>query len=264
MDYERLVVDNLSLIDSVVRSIAHRYRLSADEAEELRASIRLKLVDNDYEVLRKFQGRSSVRTYLTTVATRHFLDARNAKWGKWRPSAQARRLGPVAMLLDRLITRDGLQFEQAVQTIEARDDVASSRQELEALLLQLPQRTKRRFVGERELDAASPVVGSEKEVVASLDSPRQADRVESALSSARSSARAVDSQDALLRWVTVRFRTCCRFRKSLYRRSKRSCAALRTGGPTRQCNRPCGSFHPEVGAVLEAAAENRLGGPSLP
>ena len=44
------------------------------------------------------------------VIQRLFLDARIAKWGKWRPSVSARRLGGVAVLLERLLTRDGLSL----------------------------------------------------------------------------------------------------------------------------------------------------------
>jgi len=54
-------------VDGVVRTIARRHRLPADEADELGSSVRLKLVENDYEVLRKFEGRSQLRTYLITV-----------------------------------------------------------------------------------------------------------------------------------------------------------------------------------------------------
>ena len=87
MDYKRLVVDNLPLVDSVVRTIARRHGLSADQQDELGSSVKLKLVENDYEVLRKFEGRSSMRTYLTAVVQRHFLDSRTALWGRWRPCA---------------------------------------------------------------------------------------------------------------------------------------------------------------------------------
>ena len=40
-------------------------------------------------------------------------EARIAEWGKWRPSAVAKRLGPTAVLLDRLLTRDGRPFDDA-------------------------------------------------------------------------------------------------------------------------------------------------------
>jgi len=44
-------------------------------------------------LLAKFEGRSSLRTFLTVVIQRLFLDHRISAWGKWRPSAEARRGG---------------------------------------------------------------------------------------------------------------------------------------------------------------------------
>ena len=183
MDCERLVVENLPLVDSVVRQIARRHRLSADEAEELAASIRLKLVEKDYEVVRKFEGRSQLRTYLVTVVQRHFLDTRNARWGRWRPSAIARRLGPVAVLLDRLLTRDHVPFEQAVGTITSRfGDV--SRDDVDAIVQQLPARSARRFVGEEELENVPAESAGAADAAASLENEGLGDRVERALENA--------------------------------------------------------------------------------
>ena len=179
MDYERLIVDNLPLVDSVVRTIARRHQLSPDEADELGSSVRLKLVENEYEVLRKFEGRSGLRTYLTTVVTHHFLDERNARWGKWRPSAQARRLGPVAVLLDQLLTRDRLPFDAAVQAIETRYGQAVSRTELHAIAQQLPLRSSRMFVGEEALENVP--AASHGDALVSDERQRTADRVERAL-----------------------------------------------------------------------------------
>jgi len=182
VDYERLVVDNLPLVDSVVRTIARRRRLSADEADELGSSIRLKLVENDYEVLRKFEGRSQLRTYLITVVQRHFLDQRNTRWGKWRPSAQARRLGPAAVLLDQLLTRDRLSLDDAVQGVLARHGDAVSAGTLREIASQLPERSTRRFLGEHELEhlpapeAGDAVVSSERRLTGA--------RVERALAAA--------------------------------------------------------------------------------
>lgn len=182
MNCERLVVENLPLVDSVVRQIARRHRLSADEAEELAASIRLKLVEKDYEVVRKFQGRSQLRTYLVTVVQRHFLDTRNARWGRWRPSAIARRLGPVAVLVDRLLTRDHVPFEEAVSMVTSRfADV--SRDDLNAIVQQLPARRARRFVGEEELENV-PAESASADLAASLESEGLGDRVERALEKA--------------------------------------------------------------------------------
>lgn len=181
MDYERLVVDNLPLVDGVVRSIARRHRLSADEQDELGASVRLKLVENDYEVFRKFQGRSQLRTYLITVVQRHFLDERNARWGKWRPSAPAVRFGPVAVLLDQLITRDHVPFDEAVQVIASRWPDAPSREQLQDVYAQLPARTSRQFLGEESLEHVPAAASGEDEVIRSLDERRLGDRIGSAL-----------------------------------------------------------------------------------
>ena len=180
MDYERLVVENLPLVDSVVRLIARRHRLSADDEDELSSAIRLKLVENDYQVLRKFEGRSQLRTYLITVVQRHFLDDRIARWGKWRPSSIARRLGPIAVLLDQLLTRDRLPFDEAAAAILTRhDDV--SRQQLHAIMLQLPARSARQFTGEEELEHVAAETPDEDRVIASLERTRTGDRIERAL-----------------------------------------------------------------------------------
>jgi RNA polymerase sigma factor (sigma-70 family) len=181
VDYERLVVDNLPLVDSVVRTIARRHRLSADEADELAGAVRLKLVEKDYEVLRKFEGRSHLRTYLITVVERHFLDDRNSRWGKWRPSTIARRLGPIAVLLDQLLTRDRLPFEAAAEAVTARHGTSASRDQLHAIMLQLPARSSRHFVGEEELEHLPAPTPGEDVAIESLERGRAGDRIERAL-----------------------------------------------------------------------------------
>ena len=87
-------LSNLAIIDRIVRFICRRHKISESEAEDFSSEVRLRLVENDYEVFRRFQHRSSLRTYLTIVIQRIYLDYRNHLWGKWRPSAEARRLGP--------------------------------------------------------------------------------------------------------------------------------------------------------------------------
>jgi RNA polymerase sigma factor for flagellar operon FliA len=232
VDYERLVVDNLPLVDSVVRLVGRRHRLSADEADELAGAIRLKLVENDYEVLRKFEGRSHLRTYLITVVERHFLDERNARWGKWRPSAQARRLGPIATLLDQLLTRDRLPFDEAAHAILARHGDAVTRDALHAMMLQLPQRSARQFVEPVELEHIAAAAPDESAVVDGLDRLRSGDRVERAL--ARVLAK-LNDEDRLI----LKLRFCDNVRiaaiaqmlglppKPFYRRVEELMAALR-------------------------------------
>ena len=153
----------LPLIDAITATIARRHHLSAEDADDFASLVRVKLLEHDSAILRKFAGRSSARTFLTTVIQRIFLDDRNSRWGKWRPSAEARRAGPVALLLERLVSRDGLTLDEACSTLQITHGVQMSRAELDALSARLPARTKRRMVPDDEVaelqaapDAATP------------------------------------------------------------------------------------------------------------
>ena len=249
MEYERLILENLPLIDGVVAFIARRHHLSADEADDLSSQIRLKLVENDYLVLRKFEARSNLRTYLTTVIQRHFLDMRIAVWGRWRPSAQAKRLGPVAILLDQYINRDGLSFDQAADNVLARQPVDIDREHLRAIAEQLPQRTRRQFVGEEGLERIPTVTISEDRMVQVIDQPDVGERVEYAL---RAALTQLGAQDRLI--LKMRFYDDCKVsriaqlldipQKPLYRRIDEVMRVLRRELEAR------GVSHEEVGAII--------------
>ena len=114
---EALFTANLPVIDDVTSQVCRRNRLSPADAEDFRSDVRIHFLDRNCEVLRRFEGRSSLATYITVVIQRLFLDRRNRLWGKWRPSAEARRLGPTAMLLERLVSRDGWSPDQALETL---------------------------------------------------------------------------------------------------------------------------------------------------
>ena len=88
-----LFSQHLETIESTLAHTCRVHRLAPDAASEFRSWATVRLLDHDQAVLRKFQGRSSLRTFLITVVQRLFLDWRNAEWGKWRPTADARRLG---------------------------------------------------------------------------------------------------------------------------------------------------------------------------
>src|SRR4051812_18706679 len=94
---------SLDVIARICRAQARRYRLSEDDAEELTAAVRLRLLADDYAVLKKYAGRGSLKAYLEVVIRRTFLDRRIAEFGKWRPSTAAKRIGRVAVLLEQLV-----------------------------------------------------------------------------------------------------------------------------------------------------------------
>jgi RNA polymerase sigma factor (sigma-70 family) len=178
VNLEQLFLDNLGVIEQVVRFVARRHGLTPDEAEELASSVKLKIIENDYEVLRKFQQRSSLRTFLTAVVQRHFLDQRIAKWGRWRPSVLARRLGPPIVLLDQLITRDGLSVSEAAERVQAQCADSPSAAELTQIASQLPQRSRRQFVGEEALENVPGVEAADRGLLESeaRDDAERADR----------------------------------------------------------------------------------------
>lgn len=107
----------LPVIDDVTGQVCRRHRLSASESDEFRSDVRLHFIERNYEVLRKFEGRCALSTYINVVVQRVFLDWRNRMWGRWRPSTEARRLGPTALLLERLVVRDGWTIDQAIEML---------------------------------------------------------------------------------------------------------------------------------------------------
>lgn len=154
-EMEDLFVSSIPDIARVTRFIARRHRLSQAEAEDFSGEVNLAIIRGNYAVLAAFQGRSSLRTYLTTVIQRMFLDYRRRLWGKWRPSAEAKRRGPLALRLEMLLYRDGLSFDEAVETLRANFACAESREALTELAHLIPRRTDRRAIIEGADDIAT-------------------------------------------------------------------------------------------------------------
>src|SRR6185436_15522598 len=145
---EALFLASLPVIDDVTGQVCRRHRLSAAEADDFRSEVRLHFIDRDYEVLRRFEKRSSLPTYVTVVIQRLFLDYRNRMWGKWRPTTEAKRLGPTAILIERLVARDGWSLEQVVETLRVNHGLSLDAS-LEALCEKLTRRApKRQMVAE--------------------------------------------------------------------------------------------------------------------
>ena len=139
LDAEGMFVDQLLTIERIIRSIAQRHALRGDDADDFASWVKLRLLDNDYAIIRKFQGRSSITTYLTVVIANLFRDYRIKEWGRWRPSCAAKRLGPVATRLETLIARDGLSMEEAFTALEHTN---VQRTELRRIAAQLPWRDR--------------------------------------------------------------------------------------------------------------------------
>ena len=266
----------LPLIDAITATIARRHHLSREDADDFASLVRVKLLEDDSAILRKFAGRSSARTFLTTVIQRIFLDDRNSRWGKWRPSAEAQRAGPTALLLERLIARDGLTFDEACSMLQITHGVQVSRAELEALHARLPARTKRRLVTDddvAETVAATDATASPAARLAT-EERRQHD-LERALGDAVAGMPAEDRLVLRLRFdqgltVASIARITGIDQRLLYRRLEHLLAGLRTaleragfeaGETIRMLDRP------EVelgGSVFDRSGENARPRPSTP
>ncbi|MFQ5349453.1 MAG: sigma-70 family RNA polymerase sigma factor [Thermoanaerobaculia bacterium] len=139
----------------------------------------VKLIENDYHVLRSFSGRSGMATYLTSVIQNLARDYRMSRWGRWRPTAAAERLGLVAVQLETFIDRDGFTLDEAVEMLRSNHGVRLSRLELVDLAAKLPPRVRLRIEDDEALDttpasyrADQGLTGTERREI--LEQARQA------------------------------------------------------------------------------------------
>lgn len=147
---EQLFLGHLKLIEEIIAHGCRRSRFSHQDAEEFHGTVMVKLIEDDYAVFRLFEGRSDIKTYLTIVISRLLLDYQNHIWTKWRKSAEAGRLGPVAERLETLIVRDGFRFGEACHILQG-EGVEMSESELAEIRAKLPPRFTRHFVTEETI-----------------------------------------------------------------------------------------------------------------
>lgn len=150
MDPQSIFLDALPLIDRIVHAVARRGGLSEDERADFASMVSLRLIEDDYRVFRKFEQRASLATFLNVVVNHLFIDYRNARWGRWRPSAVAKRMGPLAMRLERLLFRDGCSMTEALNALSTAEEMPDE-PDLMRLASQLPVRTPVRTVADTQL-----------------------------------------------------------------------------------------------------------------
>jgi RNA polymerase sigma factor (sigma-70 family) len=147
---EKVFLENLPVIQEIIAHSARRF--SPQDGEDFSQTVMIRLIEDDYRILREFKGRSSLRTYLAIAIKRMLLDYQNHLWGKWHASAEAKRLGPTAMWLERLRYRDKLSFEETCRVILGEDPEVS-RANLEIFEAKIKDRIPRHMVGEEHLES---------------------------------------------------------------------------------------------------------------
>jgi len=112
------------------------------DAEDFASAARLALLENDYAILRSYEGRASLEGYLAVVFERLLMDQRAHALGKWHPSRTAEHMGPAAVLLEKLVVRDRRTIEEALPIVRGLD-ASLTRDDLESMLARLPDRHPR-------------------------------------------------------------------------------------------------------------------------
>jgi RNA polymerase sigma factor for flagellar operon FliA len=199
VNYERQFLEHLDLIDQIARASGRRRHLAPEERDDLKGFIRLRLIEDNYAILRKFKNRSSFHTYLIAVIERLSLDYCIEQWGKWRPTATAQRLGDAAILLERLVVRDGRAVEEAIEMMLSSHEITASAAELRAMWKKLPSRVRPQQVAE---SAALGVPALDRAEQGVEDDARRTDlaKIEDALKTALSNCT---DQDRVL--LALRF-----------------------------------------------------------
>jgi RNA polymerase sigma factor (sigma-70 family) len=171
------LVPYLPLLDKLIGHEGRRRRLRGDEIEDLGSYVRLRLLERGGEVLDKFQGGSSIETYLAVVVKRIYLDWRRQKWGDWRPSTLAQRLGDVAVELERLWVREALAWDHVQATLHSRFGQEAAPAALEALRDQLGSQRRPKLAGEEALESLRDPSASADAALLERERKEAADRL---------------------------------------------------------------------------------------
>ena len=149
---EQLFLERLPLIERIIADSARRSSFLPQDAEDFGSWVKLRLLENDYRILRAHKGLSRLSTFLTTVIKNLARDYQDHRWGKYRPSARAKSLGAKAETLEKLLVRDGYELGEAVRILSTNPRFGASEDELLELATQLKPRQRRRFVDAEVLE----------------------------------------------------------------------------------------------------------------
>jgi RNA polymerase sigma factor (sigma-70 family) len=137
---EAILVEHLGYIEKVAIRNCRHSGLHGPDAEDFVSWLKIRLMEDDYAVIRKFRGDSRITTYLAMVVARQLFAYLREKRGRWRPSAAAERLGPPADELEDLVYRQGYTLTQAGEKLRTEGRTTLSDLELARLLEQLRER----------------------------------------------------------------------------------------------------------------------------
>jgi RNA polymerase sigma factor (sigma-70 family) len=226
---ESLFLEHLQRIEKIVAFICSRHGLRGADAEDFSSLVKLKLIENDYAILRKFRQESSLATYLAVVISSLYRDFRVQRWGRWRPSAMARSYGEDAVKLETLVSRDGYTAREAVELVAKQSPLTEKM--LRSLVAKLPVRDRLRPV-EVNADAVATEVDTATTVAFDNDEAEERSRIEQSLTDAIDSLQPEDRTIIKMKfWNGMSVADISRIagipQKHLYRRLEKLSASLR-------------------------------------
>ena len=131
-------------MERLITTTCRKRALLDADCDEFASMVKIKLFENDCEIIRRFRKESKFSTYLGIIVQRTFSDFCTKRLGKWHASAAATRGGPTALELERLVYREGMAPDEAIARLRnAHPGV--THEELTELLAGLPQRQRRPF-----------------------------------------------------------------------------------------------------------------------
>jgi RNA polymerase sigma factor (sigma-70 family) len=142
MDGEQLFRAHLATVEQAIARVCRRAGLQGADADDFASEARLALIEHDYAMVRSFRGDCAPSTYFTVIVQNVLSDLRERTLGRFRPSVEAKRVGEVAVVLERLVVRDGRPVEEALP-IARNCDPSLTRDAAERILARLPERSRR-------------------------------------------------------------------------------------------------------------------------
>jgi len=165
-------LEQLPAIEKAIRFACYHSASRDEEAEDFASYAKLKMIENDYAVIRKYEARSSFMAFISVVVQRMLLDYRIANWGRWHASTNAQRLGDIGITIEAMIVRDGKTIDEALPALRRRWP-RLTRDEVAGMLASLPRRQVRpRFVA---IQDAAEGIGATSDTVdqAAFESDRR-------------------------------------------------------------------------------------------
>jgi RNA polymerase sigma factor (sigma-70 family) len=186
---------NQDAIEAVLSYVCRQQRLSPDAADEFSQWTRLKLIEDDCAILRAFKGLSSFKTFMHQVISRKYRDWLDVERGKFRVTQEAKRLGPIATELERLVLRDKTPYDEAAQLLVSKG-VAQSIKQCDEIWGRLKRAVRRHFVSDDELELRYP--GPSIDPLEEAERRRLVEKVQDALHASLAALPAGDN--LLFRW----------------------------------------------------------------